>query len=88
MRVMQVDIETEVFVPKLWDRAVSPRFLRRLCKLYTSMDLIVDHQIPVMKARPDVERSPHLGELYVADRYKCGPCIPSAHPAGQSVRVR
>lgn len=72
---MQVDLDTDVFVPKLWDRGVSPRFLRRLCKLYTSLDLIVDHQIPIMKGRPDVDRSPHLGELYVADRYKYESCF-------------
>lgn len=64
-------VELDIFTPAPWNQAVSPRFLRRLCKLYTSFDLIVDHQIPVLHYRHNVNRSPWNGELYVGDRFKC-----------------
>lgn len=67
------DVAPDTFAPSLWKQAVSPRFLRRLCKLYTSFDLIVDHQIPVLHYRHNVGRSPFQGELYVGDRFKCVP---------------
>ena len=70
-RVDNVDLD--IFTPALWKQAVSPRFLRRLCKLYTSHDLIVDHQIPVLHSRINVARSPFQGELYVGDRFKYVP---------------
>ena len=66
-----IDPDMYGLLPKIWECAVSPRFLRRLCKMYTASDLIVDHQIPVLHSRSDVDRSPHLGECYVGDRYKC-----------------
>lgn len=71
----EVDVvDLEVFTLKPWNQAVSPRFLRRLCKLYTSFDLIVDHQIPVLHCRHNVNRSPFQGELYIGDRFRY--CIP------------
>jgi hypothetical protein len=68
-----VSLDVDVFTPKPWMQAVSPRFLRRLCKAYTSFDLTVDHQISVLHYRSDVKRSPFQGELYVGDRFKCAP---------------
>lgn len=66
-------VELDIFTPAPWNQAVSPRFLRRLCKLYTASELIVDHQIPVLHTRHNVNRSPFQGELYVGDRFKCVP---------------
>lgn len=60
-------------VPPLWEQAVSPRFLRRLCKLYTGADVAVDQQVPELRGRPDVERAPFMGEQFVGDRFRCAP---------------
>ena len=75
--LMRIDLDTQT-APALSEQAVSPRFLRRLCKLYTSYDLTVDHQVELLHARPDVDRSPHLGEAFAADRFRCDAL--SAHP--------
>jgi len=66
----RIGINTDVFVPPVWRQAVSPRFLRRLCKLYTASDLTVDHSIPTLHYRSNVLRSPYQGELYVSDRFR------------------
>jgi hypothetical protein len=68
--LLKVEINT-CFRPALSRQAVSPRFLRRLCKVYTSFDISVDHQIRVMHLRPGVARSPFLGEAFAADRFRC-----------------
>jgi hypothetical protein len=69
--LLYIEMDTSSSVPKLSDQAVSPRFLRRLCKLYTSYDIVVDHQIPTMHCRPDIDRSPFFGEMYAGDRFRC-----------------
>lgn len=69
--ITRIGIDTDVFSPPVWHQAVSPRFLRRLCKLYTASDLTVDHAIPTLHYRTNVLRSPYQGELYVSDRFKC-----------------
>lgn len=69
--LVEVDVDARPAALPLEAQAVSPRFLRRLCKLYTSSDLIVDHSVAVMHYRPDVDRSVYLGEMYAADRFRC-----------------
>lgn len=86
-----VAIETATsFKPALSQQAVSPRFLRRLCKLYTSFDVAVDHQIRLLHMRPGVDRTPVLGAAFAADRFRCGAAVlrvtpPALHRSGRAV---
>lgn len=68
--ISRIAINTDVFLPPVWHQAVSPRFLRRLCKVYTASDLTVDHSIAILHYRTNVLRSPYQGELYVSDRFR------------------
>lgn len=68
--LLAVEADTR-FWPAVSQQAVSPRFLRRLCKVYTSFDIAVDHQIRLLHLRPGVARSPFLGEAFTADRFRC-----------------
>ena len=68
--LMSIETHTS-FKPTLAQQAVSPRFLRRLCKLYTSFDIAVDHQIRLLHMRPGVDRTPVPGAAFAADRFRC-----------------
>eukprot|EP00892_Ulva_mutabilis_P007108 jgi/Ulvmu1/476/UM001_0484.1 len=80
--ISTIGISTDVFVPPVWRQAVSPRFLRRLCKLYTASDLTVDHAIPTLHYRANVLRSPYQGELYVSDRFREYPDLAPKYRTG------